>query len=95
MIGSGPVNTWNRMPYWTMNGVDDGKCHQLSAVACDKWADFESLRFPGFDSWPNITKPAKGASAVKDFDHIRRNFIFTDYGGSRALDHDDGSQFFR
>jgi hypothetical protein len=32
---------------------------------------------------------------VKDFDHIRRNFVFTDYGGSRALDHDDGSQLFR
>jgi hypothetical protein len=70
----GPVNTWNRMPYWTLNGVDDG--------------------FEG-DTWANITKPAKGASAVKDFDHIRRNFVLTDYGGSRALDHDDGSQFFR
>eukprot|EP01046_Picozoa_sp_COSAG06_P103832 COSAG06_NODE_50010_length_321_cov_1.148649_1_plen_73_part_01 len=42
----GPVNTWNRMPYWTLNGVDDG--------------------FEG-DTWANITKPAKGASAVKDF----------------------------
>ena len=72
MCQQGPVNTWDRMPYWTLNGVDDG-----------------------FDSWSNITKPANGASAVKDFDHIRRNLVFTDYGGSRALDHDDGSQLFR
>ena len=34
----------------------------------------------GFDSWTNITKPTESASAVKDFDHIRRNFVFTDYG---------------
>ena len=42
------------MPYWTLNGVDDG-----------------------FGSWPNVSKPAPGASAVKDFDRIRRNFVFT------------------
>ena len=42
------------MPYWTLNGVDDG-----------------------FGSWPNVSKPAPGASAVKDLDRIRRNFIFT------------------
>ena len=59
---TGPFNSWNRMPYWTLNGVDDG-----------------------FDTWANITKPAPGASAVKAFDHIRRNFIFTDYGGTRAI----------
>ena len=85
------------MPYWTLNGVDDG-----------------------FGSWTNITKPEPSASAIKDFDRIRRNLVFTDYGGSRAvllllllllfllvllllllltslslqLDHDDGSQFF-
>ena len=68
----GPVNTWNRMPYWTINGVDDG-----------------------FGPWPNISKPHPHASAVKQWDFIRRNLVFTDYGGSRALDHDDGSQFFR
>ena len=49
-----PFNSWNRMPYWTLNGVDDG-----------------------FGSWPNVSKPAPGASAVKDFDRIRRNFVFT------------------
>ena len=63
----GPVNTWNRMPYWTLNGVDDG-----------------------FGNWSNISKPHPLASAVKQYDHIRRNFIFTDFGGSRSLDHDDG-----
>ena len=68
----GPVNSWNRMPYWTLNGVDDG-----------------------FANWSNISKPHPLASAVKRFDHIRRNFIFADFGGSRALDHDDGSQLFR
>jgi hypothetical protein len=60
------------MPYWTLNGVDDG-----------------------FTNWSNITKPHPSASAVKQFDHIRQNFIFTDFGASRALDHDDGSQMFR
>lgn len=67
----GPINTWNRMPYWTLNGVDDG-----------------------FDTWPNVTKPEPGASIVKHFDHIHNNLIFTDFGATRALDHDDGSQKF-
>lgn len=67
----GPFNSWDRMPYWTMNGVNDG-----------------------FDSWRNVSKPKPGASIVKAFDVIKRNFVFTDNGATRALDHDDGSQFF-
>lgn len=70
----GPFNSWDRMPYWTLNGVDDG---------------FDGSR----EGW-NVTKPKKGASAVKAQDYIRGNFVFTDHGGTRALDHDDGSQFF-
>jgi hypothetical protein len=45
----------------------------------------------GFGNWSNVSKPHPQASAVKQFDQIRRNFIFTDFGGSRALDHDDGT----
>lgn len=48
----------------------------------------------GFHDWQNVTKPQPQASAVKDFDYIRQNLVFTDYGGTRSLDHDDGSQMF-